>query len=123
MVSGARVSQRRTAYEDRETEFYWLWIIATSAYGVGDVVTTIALFYYHPLVAEANPLLDWAMSTSGVAALVGIKISVFLAFIAISLAMARRGTDPLLYYAPPAVLAVLGTSLTVYNIVLMVRVG
>lgn len=110
-------------YERYEDEFVALWIIATATYGVGDIVTTIAVFYFHPVVSEANPLLRWLMSNFDLAGLVGLKLVVFVAFIAISVEIARREMDPLLYYAPPAVMAVLGTYLTVTNIVYMIGVG
>lgn len=112
------LSARR--YERHADEFVALWIIATVTYGVGDVITTIALFYFHPNVGEANPVLRWAMTSFDLAGLVGLKIMVFVAFIVISVEIARRDMDPLLYYAPPAVMAVLGAYLTVSNIVYMI---
>lgn len=114
---------RGTPYYDRQDEFYWLWIIATATYGVGDVVTTIALVYYHPLTTEANPVLRWAMSTFGLGGLLGVKLGIFLVFIGVSLVLARRGYDPLLYSAPPAILAALGGYLTVFNLVVMAGLG
>ncbi len=114
---------RGTPYEDRQEEFYWLWIIATATYGVGDIVTTIALVYYHPLTTEANPVLRWAMSTFGLAGLLGVKLGIFLVFIGVSLGLARRGYEPLVYYAPPALLAALGGYLTVFNLVIMAGLG
>jgi hypothetical protein len=119
---GAWLSLRNTPYEDREEEFYWLWIIATATYGVGDIVSTIALVYFHPQVGEANPLVRWAIAEFNLGGLVGLKLGVFLTFIAINVTMARRGADPLLYYAPPAMLAVIGAYLTVWNIVVMAGV-
>lgn len=119
----AWLSLRDTPYEHRKNEFYWLWILATAAYGVGDVVTTIALVYFHPLTSEANPLLRWAMAQFGLAGLLGLKLVIMLGFVVISVSMARRGADPLLYYAPPGLLAALGGYLTVFNFVVMMGIG
>lgn len=123
MAISSLLDLRGTPYEDRREEFYGLWIIATATYGVGDVVTTIALVYYHPLTNEANPVLRWAMSTFGLGGLLAVKLGIFLVFIGVALALSRQGYDPLVYSAPPAILAGLGGYLTVFNLVVMAGLG
>lgn len=102
-----------------EQEFYWLWILATTTYGVGDVVTTIALVYYSPAVREANPIVDLALDSLGLAGLVAVKLAVFFACLALSVWSMHEWGDRVLYVFPPAVLAILGAFLTVLNLLLL----
>ncbi|WP_435180334.1 DUF5658 family protein [Halorussus sp. AFM4] len=100
-------------------EFVWLWIGATTGYGVGDVVTTVALVRYHPAVAEGNPLLARLMSEFGLAGLVGAKLAVFAACFALSFYAVRVWRDRFVYYLAPLVLLLFGVFFTVYNVRLM----
>lgn len=105
----------------REEEFYWLWILATTAYGVGDVVTTIALVYYDPRVAEANPLVAAAMGSFGLGGLVVLKWAVFGCSLALSVVALRAWRDRFLYYAPPLTLTAVGLLVTASNLWLLAR--
>lgn len=102
-----------------ETEFYWLWMGATAAYGVGDVVTTIALVFYAPGVQEGNPLVAAAIGSFGLAGLVVLKLAVFFGCLGLSVYAMHAWADRVLYAFPPVLLAVLGTGLTVLNLGLL----
>jgi len=117
MESVASVSLDETSFDP--TEFSWLWFLSTATYGVGDVVTTIALVQYSVVVNEANALLRAAIESFGLWGLIGMKLVALLFCLAISLAGARDD-DAALYYGPPAMLAVVGAFTTVYNIRLLV---
>ncbi|MFD1598998.1 hypothetical protein [Halobellus rarus] len=114
LPSGLRLEG--TPFDGRE--FSRLWFVATATYGVGDIVTTIALIGFSERVREANPLVRAAVETLGNAGLVGLKLAVFLTFILVSVDAAQR-EDPIFYYLPPAVLTVMGTFTTVYNVRLL----
>ena len=100
-------------------EFYWLWIFATTTYGVGDIVTTVALVYYAPAIREANPLVEAAIASLGLTGLVGLKLAVFVVCLALSVRAMHAWRDRVLYVLPPVVLGVTGLALTVLNIRLM----
>lgn len=100
-------------------EFYWLWIAATTAYGVGDIVTTIALVQFTTHLVEANPLVAYAFGTHGLPGLIGIKLGAFFACLAISIIAIRSWDDRSLYALPPIVLSIVGLATTVHNIRLM----
>lgn len=102
-----------------EQEFYWLWIAATTAYGVGDIVTTIALVSFAPAVQEANPLVNLGLDTLGLPGLVVLKLVVFFILLAISVTAMHVWNDRFLYAFPPLLLAILGTVLTARNIRLL----
>ncbi|MFB6271063.1 MAG: hypothetical protein ABEH83_14050 [Halobacterium sp.] len=102
-----------------ENEFYWLWIAATTAYGVGDVVTTVALVFYAPHVQEGNPLVAAAVDSLGLAGLVALKLAVFLGCLALSVYAMHAWRDRTLYAFPPLLLAALGTLLTAVNVRLL----
>jgi hypothetical protein len=102
-----------------ENEFYWLWIAATTAYGVGDVVTTIALVLYAPHVQEGNPLVALAVDSFGVAGLVALKLAVFFGLLALSVYAMHAWRDRVLYAFPPVLLTALGTVLTLLNVRLL----
>ncbi|MEZ3144275.1 hypothetical protein [Halobaculum sp. MBLA0143] len=110
------LSLEETAFDPEE--FTRLWFLATLTYGVGDVVTTIALFRA-PWVREGNGLLLAAMEAFGQAGLVGAKLLVFGLCLAISL-RAARANDRFGYYFPPAVLAVAGAFTTAFNLRLLI---
>ncbi|MWV65777.1 hypothetical protein GRS48_13245 [Halorubrum sp. JWXQ-INN 858] len=111
-------SRRRPTYRRRPREFYTLWIAATTTYGVGDIVSTIAFLTYVPAIEEANPVVNAAIDAFGFAGLVALKIAVYLVMVWISVLGARDG-DALLYYFPPLFLTVVGLALTANNIRLM----
>ncbi|MEF8801729.1 MAG: hypothetical protein V5A38_10930 [Halolamina sp.] len=101
-----------------QTEFTRLWIIAVATYGVGDVVTTVALMEFSKTVVEANGIIRAAIDAFGQPGLVSLKIAVFLMCISLSVDAANR-EDGLLYYLPPVALAVVGAFTTALNIRLM----
>ncbi len=102
-----------------EVEFRRLWLAAAVTYGVGDVITTIALVRFSAALAEGNSVLRTAFERFGLTGLVGLKLGVFLACLAVSLDAARRN-DSTLYYLPPALLTVVGAFTTAYNLRLLV---
>ena len=104
-----------------EQEFYWLWILATTTYGVGDIVTTVALVFYAPAVREGNPLVAVALQTFGLGGLVALKLAVFFGCLGLSVYAMNVWKDRFLYVFPPLVLAVVGTVLTVLNVSLLAR--
>jgi hypothetical protein len=116
MDTPAWLSLEGTPYE--EEEFTTLWTLALATYGVGDMVTTIALMGYVPRVTEGNPLVDGAVAAFGQPGLIGIKLGAFLFCLGVSLVAAQDG-DRLLYYGPPAGLAIVGAFTTVYNLRLL----
>jgi len=109
---------RPPVYRRRTREFYSLWIAATTTYGVGDVVSTIAFLRYVPAVSEANPLVAGAVDAFGLGGLVALKIAVYLAMLWISVQGANEG-DAHLYYFPPILLALVGAILTASNLRLL----
>jgi hypothetical protein len=101
-----------------EREFTLLWLVAAATYGVGDVVTTVAIAWFSRTVREGNPLVAGAIEAFGQGGLIGLKLGAFLLCIAISL-LAARARDDTMYYLPPAVLSVVGFVATAYNLVLL----
>ena len=117
MASVAPVSLEGTPFDP--VEFSWLWLLSAATYGVGDVVTTIALVRHSEAVAEGNVLLRSAIEAFGFSGLVGVKLIAFFVCLAVSLHGARDA-DSALYYGPPAMLAVVGAFITVYNLRLLI---
>ncbi|RCU47807.1 hypothetical protein DU504_11170 [Haloplanus salinus] len=117
MDAVASVSLDETPFDP--TEFSRLWFLSALTYGVGDVVTTLALVGYSASVNEGNVLLRTAIESFGLWGLVGVKLLAFLFCLAISLYGARDG-DPALYYGPPAMLALVGAFTTAYNLRLLI---
>jgi hypothetical protein len=99
--------------------FNTAWLAALATYGVGDVVTTIALVYFVPLTTEANPAVRVAIETFGGGGFLALKLLVFYLCIAISLWGGLLDRDRLLFYGPPLILAVFGAATTVLNLALM----
>lgn len=97
------------------SEFRWLWTIALATYGVGDIVTTVALLYFSKNVNEMNVLVVFVVDAYGQLGLAGLKFATFLVCIAVCVYGARIG-DKLLFYLPPAALAVVGAFATVFNL-------
>ena len=98
------------------------WAVAATAYGVGDVVTTLVIVRFVPGLVEANPLVSAAMRAYGTPGLVGLKFAVFLVAVAISVDGARAD-DRFACHAPPAALAAVGVATTTYNLLLVLSVG
>lgn len=99
-------------------EFVALWALAALSFGAGDVLTTLYVLRTDPAIVEANLLIVVAVGRFGSAGLVGLKLAGFALCLGISLHAAST-RDAWLYYFPPAVLAVVGTFLTVYNVRLL----
>lgn len=100
-------------------EFGRLWLVALATYGVGDIVTTLALTGYSPTVTEANALVRLAVDLFGYWGLAGVKLVAFFVALAVTLYGANVG-DRLLYYLPPGSLVLVGTFTTTYNLRLMI---
>ncbi|RLM53623.1 hypothetical protein DVK02_12280 [Halobellus sp. Atlit-31R] len=94
--------------------FVPLWVLATATYGVGDVVTTIAIIEHSPTVSEANALVRLSVDAFGILGLVLLKYAVFGVTLAISIVAAVDGDD-FFAYLPPTVLSLVGTFTMVYN--------
>lgn len=103
----------------REQEFYWLWILATTAYGVGDIVTTLTILYFDVGVREGNLLMQRAFDGFGQNGIIALKFAVFLGCLSISLYAAEKLDWPL-YYAPPVILFIVGLFVTMHNLRLMI---
>jgi hypothetical protein len=108
-----------TSFEGQTDQFYWLWIVATTTYGVGDVVTTVTLLYFAESVGEANALVRAAVGEFGLAGLVGLKLGVFLLCVGLQVTALGDSDDWVVVYAPPAVLAVFGAFTTAFNVRLL----
>jgi hypothetical protein len=95
------------------------WLFALATYGVGDVVTTIALVWFDPLHVEANPIVYAAIDALDQTGLVGLKVLVFGFAFWLSLWAARDEHDVVALYGPPAILTVIGLTTTVHNLGLL----
>lgn len=95
------------------------WLAALAAYGVGDVVTTIALVWFSPLHVEANPVIAAAIAAFGGGGFLALKLLSFYACIGVSVWGGVRDDDPFLFYAPPVVLVVFGLFTTAHNVSLL----
>jgi hypothetical protein len=95
------------------------WLVALAAYGVGDVVTSIALIWFSPLYVEANPVIAEAIGLFGGGGFLALKLLVFYACIGISLWGGVLDDDPLLFYGPPVALGLFGLFTTAHNLLLM----
>jgi hypothetical protein len=99
--------------------FSSMWFLAAATYGVGDIVTTIAIVYFSPTLTEANPAIRWAIINFGGGGFLGLKLLVLYACIGISLWGGVLDEDPLLFYGPPALLTVIGVLITGMNLSLL----
>lgn len=68
----------------REQEFYWLWIGTTTAYGVGDIVTTLTILYFDVGVREANLIMQRAFDGFGQNGIIALKFAVFFTCLTIT---------------------------------------
>ncbi len=100
--------------------FTSVWVVALLSYGVGDIVTTMALAWFSRATMEANPLIAWAVTNVGGGGYLGLKLLAFYAALGISLWGGVRDTDSLLFYGPPVALAIVGLMITLSNTVLFV---
>ncbi|MFB6168363.1 MAG: hypothetical protein ABEJ43_05895 [Haloferacaceae archaeon] len=96
-------------------EFTALWALPTLTYGAGDLLTTMTVASAATAVTEVNPVVVAAFAHGGVAGLVALKLAVLVGALALCVG-AARADDRLSYYGTPALLAVLGAFLTVYNL-------
>lgn len=103
---------------DKE-RFALVWLMALATYGVGDLVTSIALIWFSPLYVEANPLIAWAISLFGGGGFLALKLWVFYLAIGISIWAGVLCEDRLLFYGPPIVLTIFGIVTTAFNLHLM----
>ena len=99
--------------------FSSVWLVAAATYGVGDVVTTIAIIWFMPFFTEANPLIQFAVEIFGGGGFLALKLLVFYAVLGISLWAGVPERDRLMFYGPPLVLAVVGAATTLHNLNLM----
>ncbi|MFB6194187.1 MAG: DUF5658 family protein [Halobaculum sp.] len=102
-----------------EREFTRLWTVALATYGVGDIVTTLAVIRLTDRIGEANPLVRVAVAQYGETGLIALKLAVFGLCLALSLSSARAD-DRWGYYLPPALLALVGGFTTALNLRLLV---
>lgn len=102
-----------------EVSFSRVWLLALAAYGVGDVVTTIALVYFSDLHTEANPVIRQAIMAFGGGGFLGLKLLVIYACIGVSLWVGVSDEDRLMFYGPPLLLATVGCYTTVHNLGLL----
>ncbi|MBX0297198.1 hypothetical protein [Haloarcula nitratireducens] len=102
-----------------ERSFSWVWWLAAATYGVGDVVTTIAIIYFVPHLTEANPVVRAAITAFGGGGFLALKLLVLYAGIGISLWAGKAEDDPLSFYGPPALLTVVGLWVTAHNLALL----
>lgn len=102
-----------------EVSFLRVWLLALAAYGVGDVVTTIAIVWFSPLYMEANPVVAGVIDLFGGSGFVALKLLVFYICLGISLWGGARNDDPVLFYGPPITLGLFGLVATAHNLGLM----
>jgi len=101
-----------------DAEFVRLWLVALATYGVGDVLTTLVLLEGSSQVNELNALLQSVVGAYGAAGLVAVKVTAYVVAIAVSV-YGDRVDDPVLYYLPPAFLAVVGAFAAAFNLRLL----
>jgi len=99
--------------------FSGVWAVALATYGVGDVVTTIAIVYFTSAFTEANPAIRWAIQSFGGGGFLGLKLLVIYCCLGVSIWGGVLDEDPLLFYGPPALLTVMGLGVTVFNLSLL----
>ena len=102
-----------------ERSFSNAWLLALATYGVGDVVTTIALLYFVPEFTEANPVVRFAIESFGGGGFLALKLLVFYACLGIAIWAGLMAKDKLMFYGPPMVLAAFGALVTIFNLTLL----
>jgi len=99
-----------------EVSFSRVWFIAAATYGVGDIVTTIALVWFSELTTEANPFIREAIKAFGGGGFLALKLLVLYACIGISIWAGKGDNDPLMFYGPPVLLSLVGLYTTAHNL-------
>jgi len=99
-----------------EVSFSRVWLLAAATYGVGDVVTTIALVWFSELTTEANPVIREAIMAFGGGGFLAVKLLVLYACIGVSLWAGKDADDGLMFYGPPLALAAVGLYTTAHNL-------
>jgi len=99
-----------------EVSFSRVWLLAVATYGVGDVVTTIALVWFSELTTEANPVIREAIKAFGGGGFLALKLLVLYACIGISIWAGKEDNDRLMFYGPPLLLALVGLYTTLHNL-------
>jgi hypothetical protein len=103
-----------------DTGWFWgAWILAILAYGVGDVMTTVALVWSTPAYVEANPIIVWAIDAFGGGGFLGVKLLSFYAALGLSIWGGVGDEDHVLFYGPPVALALFGVVTTALNLNLL----
>lgn len=105
-----------------ERRFSTAWLLALATYGVGDIVTTIALLYFVPAFTEANPVVRFAIESFGGGGFLALKLLVFYACLGIAIWAGLLAKDKLMFYGPPVVLALFGAVVTLFNLQLLFSV-
>lgn len=105
-------------YQTRQIEFFLLWFSAALTYGIGDIVSTLYAVRRVPDLMEANPVVDGILSQFGIPGFLGLKLFVFLILLTISV-QGARSHDRFSYYWPPLLAILLGSALTIWNVVLI----
>jgi len=99
--------------------FSRMWLVAAATYGVGDIVTTIAIVYFMPTLTEANPAIRLAIQTFGGGGFLGLKLLVLpRLYRNQSLGRGPR-RRPRAVLRPPAVLTLFGIVVTGMNLGLL----
>lgn len=110
--------QTASTYRTGGITFYTLWAFAIATYGVGDFVSTLVALVFVPGLFEGNPIVLAVLQRYGIAGFVGIKVVVFAGALWMGIRGAHEG-DWFEYYAPPVVIGIVGTALTVWNTLLI----
>jgi hypothetical protein len=100
--------------------FLFVWAIAALTYGAGDMLTTLAITA-HPLVTEANVLIETLMARFGQGGLIATKGAVFGGCLLLCIQPFSEERYPFLYLAPPVSLSIFGAFITTYNVVLLLQ--
>lgn len=118
--SQADITDLQPLYRTRTREFYLLWFVAALAYGLGDTLTTGTVLVV-PTISESNPLVGLVLHQFGLVGFVAVKLVVFAVLLPISVKGAIDD-DGLSYYGPPLLAILLGTVLTLWNLVTILGV-
>jgi len=102
-----------------EVSFSRVWLAALATYGVGDVVTTIAIVSFSDLHVEGNPVVPEAIAAFGGGGFLGLKLLVIYGCLGVSLRVGVGDDDRVLFYGPPLFLALVGAFTTVHNLGLL----
>ncbi len=112
------IQKTANTYRTGGITFYGLWAFAIATYGIGDFVSTLVALLFVPGLFEGNPIVLAVLQRYGIAGFVGIKVVVFAGALWMGIRGARD-SDWFGYYAPPIVVGIVGTALTVWNTLLI----